>query len=85
MKIVDIEAIALRVPYEERIRKAFYHFAMTEELTLYKFHTDTGLIGLGERVGPPLNRRTWSPIWAATPLITSWALGHSTSIWPATT
>ncbi len=53
MKIVDIEAISLRVPYEERIRKAFYHFAMTEELTLYKFHTDTGLVGLGERVGPP--------------------------------
>lgn len=53
MKIVDIEAVALRVPYKERIRKAFYHFAMTEELTLYKFHTDTGLVGLGERVGPP--------------------------------
>ena len=53
MKITEIEPIALRVPYEERIRKRFYHFAMTEEVTVYKFHTDTGLVGLGEKVGPP--------------------------------
>ncbi len=53
MKITQIEPIALRVPYEERIRKRFYHFNMTEEVTVYKFHTDIGLIGLGENVGPP--------------------------------
>jgi len=67
MKIVDIEAIALRVPYEERIRKAFYHFAMTEELTLYKFHTDTGLIGLGERVGPPFEQTHLEPYLGSDP------------------
>ena len=54
MKIAEIEIIPLRVPYEERSRKRCHHFAMTEEVTLYKFHTDTGLIGLGENVGPPL-------------------------------
>ena len=67
MKIVDIETIALRVPYEERIRKAFYHFAMTEELTLYKFHTDTGLIGLGERVGPPFEQTHLEPYLGSDP------------------
>jgi L-alanine-DL-glutamate epimerase-like enolase superfamily enzyme len=67
MKIVDIEAIALRVPYEERIRKAFYHFAMTEELTLYKFHTDTGLTGLGERVGPPFEQAHLEPYLGSDP------------------
>ncbi len=67
MKIVDIEAIALRVPYEERIRKAFYHFAMTEELTLYKFHTDTGLVGLGERVGPPFESAQLDPYLGSDP------------------
>jgi len=53
MKITDIEVIPLRVPYEARIRKQFYHFGMTEHLTIYKFHTDTGLVGLGENPGPP--------------------------------
>ena len=53
MKISEIEIIRLRVPYADRIRKQFYHFSMTEEVTVYKFHTDTGLIGLGENPGPP--------------------------------
>jgi L-alanine-DL-glutamate epimerase-like enolase superfamily enzyme len=53
MKITEIETIPLRLPYEKRIRKQYYHFAMNEELTLYKFHTDTGLVGLGENPGPP--------------------------------
>ena len=53
MKITEIEPIPLRIPYEERIRKRFFHFSMTEELTIYKFHTDTGLVGLGENVGLP--------------------------------
>ena len=53
MKITDIEVIPLRVPYEERIRKQYYHFSMREEHTVYKFHTDTGLVGLGENPGPP--------------------------------
>ena len=67
MKIVDIEAIALRIPYEERIRKAFYHFAMTEELTLYKFHTDNGLVGLGERVGTPFESAQLDPYLGSDP------------------
>ena len=54
MKITDIETISLRIPYDERIRKRYYHFHMDERHTVYKFHTDTGLIGLGENVGPPL-------------------------------
>ena len=53
MKITEIESIALRVPYEERIRKQFYHFGLDEQTTVYKFHTDTGLVGLGENPGPP--------------------------------
>lgn len=57
MKITDIEVIPLRVPYEARIRKAYYHFAMKEEVTVYKFHTDTGLIGLGENVGSPFGQK----------------------------
>jgi L-alanine-DL-glutamate epimerase-like enolase superfamily enzyme len=56
MKITEIEPISLRVPYEERIRKKFYHFGMTEVVTVYKFHTDTGLIGLGENIGPPFDQ-----------------------------
>ena len=54
MKITDIEVIVLRVPYDGRIRKRFFHFGMEEELTVYRFHTDTGLVGLGECVGGPL-------------------------------
>ena len=53
MKITEIEVIPLRVPYEDRIRKRFYHFSMEEEVTVYRFHTDTGLVGLGENMGPP--------------------------------
>ena len=56
MKITEIETIALRIPYENRIRKRYYHFAMTEEVTVYKFHTDTGLIGLGENPGDPFDQ-----------------------------
>ena len=57
MKITEIESIPLRVPYEERIRKRYYHFAMTELVTVYKFYTDTGLVGLGENPGPPFESR----------------------------
>ena len=56
MKITEIESIPLRIPYETRIRKQFHHFGMDERLTIYKFHTDTGLIGLGENVGPPFEQ-----------------------------
>ena len=56
MKITHIEAIPLRVPYEERIRKRYYHFAMTELVTVYKFYTNTGLVGLGENPGPPFDQ-----------------------------
>ena len=47
VKITAIEVIPLRLPYEDRIRKAFYHFGMNEEVTVYKFHTDTGSGRLG--------------------------------------
>jgi L-alanine-DL-glutamate epimerase-like enolase superfamily enzyme len=53
MKITEIETIPLRLPYEERIRKQYYHFAMVEEHTVYKFHTDTDLVGLCENPGSP--------------------------------
>ena len=56
VKITTIEVIPLRIPYEARIRKAFYHFGMNEEVTVYKFHTDTGLVGLGENPGPPFEQ-----------------------------
>ena len=56
MKITEIEVMPLRVPYEARIRKAYYHFAMKEEVTVYKFHTDTGLVGLAENVGSPFGQ-----------------------------
>jgi L-alanine-DL-glutamate epimerase-like enolase superfamily enzyme len=61
MKITEIEVIELQVPYEERIRKQYHHFAMTEQITLYKFHTDTGLVGLGESVGAPVGRQLLDP------------------------
>ena len=56
MKITEIESILLRVPYEERIRKQLYYFGLDEQTTVYKFHTDTGLIGLGENPGPPFEQ-----------------------------
>ncbi len=61
MKITEIEVIPLQVPYEERIRKQYHHFAMNERVTLYKFHTDTGLIGLGESVGSTFGREFLDP------------------------
>ena len=54
MIITEIEAIPLRLPYEERIRKQYHHFAMGDEHIVYKFHTDSGLIGLGESPGSPV-------------------------------
>ena len=55
MKITAIEPIPLRVPYEERIRKKFHHFGMTEVVTVYKFHTDTGLSGWAKTSVPPFD------------------------------
>ena len=56
MKIEKIEVLPLILPYEERIRTQFHHFAMGEEVTVYRFLTDTGLVGLGESMGPPLDQ-----------------------------
>jgi L-alanine-DL-glutamate epimerase-like enolase superfamily enzyme len=67
MKITEIETIPLRIPYEDRIRKPFYHFGMREELTIYKFHTDTGLVGLGESVGPPFEQELLDPYLGTDP------------------
>jgi L-alanine-DL-glutamate epimerase-like enolase superfamily enzyme len=53
VKITEIEPIALRVPYEARIRNQYHHFGMPEEVTVYRFHTDAGLVGLGENPGAP--------------------------------
>ena len=85
MKITEIEAIALRLPYEERIRRQYYHFAMREEHTVYKFHTDTGLVGLGENPGAPFGQEMLDPFSALTPSTTSCPRDSSTSIWPVTT
>ena len=57
MKITDIETIPLRVPHEARNRKKYHHFNRREEVTVYKFHTDTGLVGLGENPGSPIDQR----------------------------
>ena len=59
MKIIDIEILPLRVPYEARIRKRFYHFGMNEHLTIYKFRTDTGLVGLGGDAGGGKQYAPW--------------------------
>ena len=67
MKITEIEVIPLRVPYEDRIRKRFYHFNMDEWLTVYKFHTDTGLVGLGENPGPPFEQDLLDPYLGTDP------------------
>jgi len=56
MRITAIEPTTLRVPYQERIRKQYYHFNMTEGVTVYRFHTDTGLVGIGENPGPPFEQ-----------------------------
>ena len=52
MKITEIEVISLQVPFEKRIRKKFHHWGMTEQVTVHKFHANTGLMGLGEKSGP---------------------------------
>lgn len=67
MKITEIEPIPLHVPYDERIRKRYYHFGMTEMLTVYKFHTDTGLIGLGENPGEPFDSDLLAPYLGTNP------------------
>ena len=67
MKITEIEAIPLRLPYEERIRKEYYHFAMGEEHTVYRFHTDAGLVGLGENPGPPFGQEMLDPYLGTDP------------------
>ena len=67
MKINDIEVIQLRVPYEERIRKQFHHFAMREDVTVYKFHTDTGLVGLSETPGQPFEQELLDPYLGTNP------------------
>ena len=86
MKITEIEAIPLRVPYEERIREKYYHFAMTELVTVYKFYTDTDLSSVSERIRDRLLiRRFWTPISVQTRLITLWVTDVLTSTWRATT
>jgi len=67
MKITEIEIIPLRLPYEERIRKQYYHFAMFEEHTVYKFHTDTDLVGLGENPGSPFPQEMLDPYLGTDP------------------
>ena len=67
MKITDIEAIPLRLPYEARIRKRYHHFSMNEEVTVYKFHTDAGLTGLGENPGPPFAQEVLDPYLGSDP------------------
>ena len=53
MRITEIEVLPLVVPHEERLRTRLHHFGVGEEVTVYRFHTDTGLVGLGENPGPP--------------------------------
>ena len=67
MKITEIEIIPLRVPYEDRIRKRYYHFSMNELVTVYKFHTDTGIVGLGENPGPPFAQELLDPYLGTDP------------------
>ena len=67
MKITEIEVIPLRVPYEARLRKQYHHFAMREEQTVYKFHTDHGLVGLGENPGSPIGRELLDPYLGTDP------------------
>ena len=68
MKITEIEPISLRVPVEERIRKEWHYFWYDqEEVTVYKFHTDTGLIGLGENMGPPFDQDILDPYLGTDP------------------
>ena len=51
MRITEIEATEIQLPHEERIRTRYHHFAFDEAMTVYQFHTDTGLVGLGESEG----------------------------------
>ena len=67
MKISEVETICLRLPYEQRIRKAFHHFDMPEEHTLYKFHTDSGLVGLGENPGGACEQSLLEPYLGTSP------------------
>ena len=62
MKITEIETIALRIPYENRIRKRYYHFAMTEEVTVYKFQLILALLAWGKILETPSIKSYWMPI-----------------------
>jgi L-alanine-DL-glutamate epimerase-like enolase superfamily enzyme len=68
MKITEIESLQINLPYESRIRKKMHHFAHPEVHTVYKFHTDTGLVGIGEALGgPPFAQEQLDPYLGTNP------------------
>ncbi|MBD04429.1 MAG: hypothetical protein CME24_08800 [Gemmatimonadetes bacterium] len=68
MKITSIECLHLRLPYQDRIRTRFHHFSMIEEHTVYRFHTDSEWVGLGESVGPPFDEEVLAPYIGTDPV-----------------
>ena len=49
---------------------------MTEQLTVYRFHTDCGLVGLGESVGPPFDRQVLDQYLGTDPFDHCMGRGH---------
>ena len=53
MKITQIEAIPVKVPYHEGIGEMMVERNLYQGNTVYKVHTDTGLVGIGDAEGQP--------------------------------
>ncbi len=48
MKITQIEAIQVKVPYHEGINEMMTQRNLYQENTVYKVHTDAGIVGIGD-------------------------------------
>lgn len=53
MKITQIEAIPVKVPYHEGIGEMMVERNLYQGNTVYKVHTDAGIVGIGESEGQP--------------------------------
>jgi len=53
MKITQIEAIPVKVPYHEGIGEMMVERNLYQGNTVYKVHTDAGIVGIGEAEGQP--------------------------------
>ena len=53
MKITQIEAIPVKVPYHEGMNEMMIQRNLYQGNTIYKVHTDEGIVGIGDAEGQP--------------------------------